>query len=213
LSFPLDTGSAGAPDRARHGVCLTQCVMKRLLLVAIAFAALAAAPSRNLDPTKGYGARLQMFHLMKQKHPYPQGWSDHRDGIAIQAKWQDATGRDVPDASGRLDCWWSNVNYTLTVWPFLVLQKHRGDFPGVPVVTFPGSRFAIPDSFTKAVLAYYDELDAVRDLSNAGLIPSWLRPWHEWQLQQRLWEWHHLAVTIGFQRNAFLLPALGFVRS
>lgn len=141
-----------------------------------------------------YSERLELVQRVKQEHPYPKGWTDHRDGIAIQALWQDQTGRDAAK-------WWSNVNWTLTVWPVLVLQKHRGEFQDVQIQGGP----AIPDAFAKALLAYYDELDAVRQLT----IPAYLQPWHQWRLQKLLWNWHHLAVTIGMQQNQAWLPSLG----
>jgi len=156
-----------------------------------------------LNPTKSYEDRLRLFHLLKSAHPYPPGWTDHRDGIGLQSHWQVDSGRDLKQADGQLFTWWPNVNWTLVVWPFLVLQTYRGEFPNIQVSQFDGwkkNRFWIPFSIVQAVLAYYDALDKVTKNPQIGITPS--------DLQRLLWDFHHKAVVLGMERNKDLLPTL-----
>ncbi len=170
-----------------------------------------APVSSVLDPTSTYEDRLRLFHLLKEAHPYPSGWADHRDGIAVQAQWQMKSERDVADGSGQLFSWWPNVNWTLVVWPFLILQQYRGEFADQQVLEFQGwkkGRFWIPPSIVKSVLAYYDQLDSVRKASQAGSISAWEKSWFQWTLQKLLWDFHHEAISVGMARNRDLLPGL-----
>lgn len=182
-----------------------------LFLFAVCAAAPAQPPVAVLKPAETYADRYQILNLLREKHPYPKGWTDHREGIRIQAQWQSESGREVVDADGQVFGWWPNVNWTLVVWPFLVLQQYRGEFPGVQVEQFTGwkkSRFEIPASFVASVLAYYDRLDQYRSLADGGYLPSWGKPWYEWELQRLMWDWHHKAVVTGMERNKDLLPGL-----
>ncbi|GEM_PF-4238126 len=172
---------------------------------------LPAPVGSTLDPTRSYEDRLRLFQLLKEAHPYPKGWKDHRDGFAIQTRWQADSGRSLHDSAGRLHFWWANINWNLLVWPVQILSQERGEFSDLAMVNFDGAmahRFRIPKEVVAALLAYYDRLDWVRKRADAGLLWSWTKPLQERELQRLLWDFHYKAVAVGIERNRDMLPGL-----
>lgn len=166
-----------------------------------------------LDPTRSYRDRATLLLLLRDRHPYPfhgtgDAWFDHRDGLLVQTMWQDESGRDAYRPDGRLWSWWTNINWTLTVWQAEVLRTYRGELGDVTIVGYSDSRFAIPQDVVTAVLELYDTIDAIRRSAERGELDASERAAAEWRLQQLMWRLHEVVLEVALERNRDLLQAL-----
>ena len=141
-----------------------------------------------------YEDRSEIVLLLEERHPYPEGWEDMREGLRVLTDWQDASGRSAHE-------WWQNCNRALDVWPLQILQKHRGEFQDVTLSNIDGADFAIPDEVAVAVLKYYDELDRLRDAVAEGSLTGEAAKRAESDLQALEWEWHQVALGTAITRG------------
>ncbi|HEY5922805.1 MAG TPA: EB domain-containing protein, partial [Kofleriaceae bacterium] len=168
-------------------------------------------PAR-LDPTRSYGDRVRVLTVLRDRHPYPfhgtgNAWFDHRDGLLAQTLWQDESGRDTRRADGVHWSWWGNINWTLTMWQAQVLQRYRGELPGLTIVSYTDPRFDIPQSVVTAVLELYDAIDQTRRDAEAGRLDAAGRSAAEWKLQQLMWRFHDEVLKVSLPRNDDVLAA------
>lgn len=161
-----------------------------------------------LDPSRSYPDRLRLLELLEQRHPYPDGWPDHRAGIELQTAWQLRSGRTTTDDAGLLDGWWPNVNYTLSVWQFQAQQQLLGEFPEVRVVTNADARFDMPEHVAEGWVAYYEAIDAARADADAGLLVPTEASARARDLQRKMWAVHVDAVHAGLAVNEDRLASL-----
>jgi hypothetical protein len=161
----------------------------------------------TFDPTRSYDDRILLFELLQDELAVPPGWSDERDGILLQTIWQRDSDRDQVDGSGRLNTWWPNINWTLSIWQVEALQR-RGELADVVVTGFQDARFALPDSVAADVHRLYDELAIVR----ADVIAGRLSPEQDREARRRirrlLWGFHVNAIHTGLARNDDMLAQL-----
>lgn len=162
--------------------------------------------SLELDPTASYDDRVAMLAILADEHPYPGAgtdgaWPDHRAGIVLQTEWQSASGRATRDGSGRVDGWWPNVNWTLSVWQFEAQQRYRGGFGDIAIVVPGDPRFALPEDVGRGWAEYYDAIDRAREDVAAGRLTPRQESERARELQQMMWDVHVAAVREGLARN------------
>lgn len=156
-----------------------------------------------LRPSERYEDRLKVIELLQAAHPYPAGVADARDGIRLQTEWQLSSGRAAPDPStGRIDSWWGDVNYTLSVWQLLALQQVRGEFSNVVVEGAP----VVPSEVASKIVDLYDAIDLAREQPGAQGSAHETRE----HLQKLMWTFHVASVHAGLpkaEKNFAKLPS------
>jgi hypothetical protein len=133
----------------------------------------------------------------------PQGWPDARDGLRLQTEWQMDSGRAESNAKGRIDGWWGNINWTLTVWQMRVLQRERGEFRNVKLTIWKD--YEPNADVSRELLEYYDLVDGTHRDADAGWFTKHVR---QYDLQQQLWQFHVAAVDSGLALNKAYLKRL-----
>ncbi|MBN4050172.1 hypothetical protein JYT28_00290 [Desulfobulbus sp. AH-315-M07] len=157
----------------------------------------------KLDPTTSYEDRVRILDLLEDVHPLPDGFHDSRDGIRAQTVWQMESGRALPEASGRIDGWWGNINWTLGVWQMRVLQRERGEFANIEMTVFDD--FEPNEEVSRELLDLYDLIDETYADPEEGAFGRHLRQ-HE--LQRENWEFHVAAIESGLAQHEAGLEAL-----
>jgi hypothetical protein len=131
-----------------------------------------------LDPERSYSDRVALLELLRGRHPYPAGMADARDGIVAQSRWQLRSGRAA-------HAWWSEVNWTLTVWQVQALQQ-RGELEFVEIVSGTDAPHrAMPPPIAQAIREFYSDLDRVRADVEAGRLTADQKDDAAWRLQQK----------------------------
>lgn len=141
-----------------------------------------------------YEDRSKIVLLLEERHPYPEGWEDMREGLRVLTDWQRASGRAQHE-------WWQNCNRALDVWPLQILQKYRGEFQDVTLANVEGADWEIPEEVARSVLAYYDELARLRAAVDAGVLSGEEAKRAEGKLQALEWEWHQVALGTALARG------------
>lgn len=160
----------------------------------------------TLDP-RYYRDRLEMIRRIEVAFPdvtntVDSPWMGHpHAGIDVQTRWQLESGRTFPDGEGRATGWWAGVNYTLSVWPFVVAREHFSDSVLAVDVRLPDDPvYALPPYIERDWLAYLEMLRAVERAFGAGSLSEEALRRRGARLQSLLWDAHLESVRTGRRR-------------
>lgn len=162
----------------------------------------------ELDPTVGYESRLEMVALLQARYPLPVNFPDPLDGIVIQTEWQHDSLRGIDPDSGEFGGWWPNLNWALTVWPFVALQDGLGEFDDVHVVIPEDWRFDLPPDVASDMGAYFLHRAHLSERLASGAAGLQERRALAAQAQDLMWTYHTSAIRRTLSLNESELALL-----